>query len=118
MAVLIPITFGMEPANAVFFFMGIIIGGQFGNSLPAVLIGTPGTPASIMSAVEGYEFQKRGEGGKALGLSLVSSTVGQLLSGIGFVLLVIPLADFSVRFLFPEIFALSVLGLTTAATLA
>ena len=118
MAVLTPITFGMVPTNAVFFFMGIIVGGQFGNSLPAVLIGTPGTPASIMSAVEGYEFQKRGEGGKALGLSLVSSTVGQLLSGIGFVLLVIPLADFSVQFLFPEIFALSVLGLTTAATLA
>ena len=117
MAVLVPITFGMVPANAVFLFMGIIVGGQFGNSLPSVLIGTPGTPASIMSAVEGYEFHKRGEGAKALGLSLISSTFGQLLSGIGFVLLVVPLAEFAVKFLFPEIFALSVLGLTTAATL-
>lgn len=117
LAVLLPLTFTMSPENAIILFLAIYVGSQFGNSLPAVLMRTPGTPASVMTAIEGYPFQQRGEGARALGVCLTSSIFGQLFAFVSVAILILPLARFSVKFISPEVFALAVFGLVAAASL-
>ncbi len=117
MGVMLPFTFGMRPENAILLFVGILVGSQFSNSIPAVLIRAPGTPSSLMTSIEGYELQRRGEGGRALGVALVASTIGQFISFLLASSLLVPLAEIAVYFLFPEMFALSILALTCAVTL-
>lgn len=117
LALALPFTFGMSTEQSIILLTGIYVGSQFGNSIPAILIKTPGTPSAVLVVVEGYEFHKRGESGRALGLSLVSSTIGQFLSILAFIALVVPLSSVAVYFLAPEIFALAVLGLACVASL-
>ena len=117
MAVLLPMTFGMSPENAIFFFISIYVGSQFGNALPSILMRTPGTPASVMTAIEGHAFQQKGEGARALGISLVTSLWGQLFSFLLVAFLLFPIAEVAVRFLAPEVFALAFFGLMAASGL-
>ncbi len=117
MAVMLPITLRLSPEQGIFLMSAILVGANFGNSIPAVLVRIPGSSSALLTIVEGYPFQQRGEGGRALLICLISSVVGQTLGVLMFILFVIPLSQVAVRFLFPEIFALTVFGLLTAAGL-
>lgn len=117
MAVALPFVIRTEPEYAIFLFTAIMIGALFGNALPAILVGVPGTPSALLTVEFGAPFARVGEGGRALLVSLVGSTVGQVSGVLAFTFLIGPVAAFSVNFLFPEFFALELLGMTAAAAL-
>jgi putative tricarboxylic transport membrane protein len=116
--VALPFTFTMAPEQAVAFVMAILVGANFGNSIPAILIGVPGTPSAILTAQEGFLLHRQGKTGLALGTMYISSLVGQGVSIIFFVALVVPLASLAYLFLPPEIFAMALLGMTAVIGLA
>jgi len=113
----LPFTFLMEPVDAVAFLLAIGVGNQFGNSIPAILIGLPGSPATILTVIEGFTLHKRGETGLALGVAYLGALGGQLVSILFFVALVVPLARLAYVFLQPEIFALYLLGMVCIVSL-
>jgi putative tricarboxylic transport membrane protein len=113
----LPFTFGMEPLQAVAFLLAISVAAGFGNSIPAILLSVPGTPAAVLTAIDGFKLHKRGESGLALGVSFVAALVGQVISIPFFVLLVVPLSGLAYVFLAPEIFALYLLGMVAILSL-
>src|SRR5574344_2673903 len=79
-ALLIPITFGMPAETALIVLAGVYCGAIFGGSISAILIHTPGTPASAATAIYGYQLTLRGKAAKALSVACVASFCGGLLS--------------------------------------
>ena len=115
--VMIPFTIGLDPIVAVVFIVAINVAVSFGNSIPAVLLGLPGTPSAFLSALDGYALHRRGKSNLALGAAWWGASLGQLLSIPLFVLLVLPLSTLAYTFLSPELFALYFLGLTAISAL-
>jgi putative tricarboxylic transport membrane protein len=113
----LPFTFVMSPVHAVAMLLSISVGNQYGNSIPAILMGLPGSPAAVMTVIDGHLLMKRGEGSAALGVAFVAALGGQLLSIVFFVLLVVPLSGVAYLFLAPEIFALYLLGMVALVSL-
>jgi len=118
MALLLPFTWGMDPLVAILIYSGIYCGGQYGGSIPSVLIGTPGTPSSAATVLDGYPLHLQGKTGMALGMSLYASVTGGLISAIILVILAIPLASVALAFGPAEYFSLALLGLTLIASLS
>ena len=79
-ALLLPLTFGMDATAGILMLLGIYVGAIYGGSISAILLHTPGTPASAATAIDGYQFSKRGEAGRALGIATLSSYVGGVVS--------------------------------------
>ena len=77
----------------------------YGGSITAVLIHTPGTPASAATAMDGYEMTKRGEGVKAIGIVTIASMIGGTISAIALMFISPPLAQLSLKFSAPRIFS-------------
>ena len=117
-ALCLPLTFGMPPAVAMSLLMGLYIGGTSGGLISAILINIPGTPASVATCFDGSPMAKRGEAGKALGIGVVYSFIGTLLSIVALVFIAPPLADFALQFSPAEYFALALFSLTMIGTLA
>ncbi|HWM33641.1 MAG TPA: tripartite tricarboxylate transporter permease [Pseudolysinimonas sp.] len=117
-SVTLPFTFSMSPEAAVAFLVAITVGVNYGNSIPAILVGVPGTPTAVLSAIDGYKLHIRGESGLALGTQYFSALIGQLISTVFFVALVVPLSQLLYVFLTPELWALHLLGLTAVISLA
>ena len=78
-ALLLPVTFGMDPATGLIVLGGIYCGAIFGGSISAILIHTPGTPASAATAIEGYQLTLRGKAAKALFTACFASFCGGLI---------------------------------------
>ena len=114
-ALLLPVTFGMDPATGLIVLGGIYCGAIFGGSISAILIHTPGTPASAATAIEGYQLTLRGQAARALSVACVASFVGGLLSCISLYFLSPILAELALKFKSPEYFWLSIFGLTVIA---
>ncbi len=113
----LPFTYFMGPVPAVAFLLSIAVGNQFGNSIPAILIGLPGSPATILTVADGFALHKRGETGLALGIAYLAALGGQAVSILFFVALVVPLAGLTYVFLAPELFSLYVLGMVSIISL-
>ncbi|WP_324650068.1 tripartite tricarboxylate transporter permease [Georgenia sp. H159] len=96
----------------------IYVAGQFGDRIPAILINTPGTPASIATTLDGYPMAKNGQAGLALVVSGIGTAVGILASMVLFVLIAQPIASFALRFGPAEMFALVLFGLTVMISIA
>ncbi len=114
-ALLLPVTFGMDPAQGLIVLGGIYCGAIFGGSISAILIHTPGTPASAATAIEGYELTKKGMAAKALSVACFSSFCGGLLSCFSLYFFSPFLAELAMKFKSPEYFWLSLFGLTIIA---
>lgn len=114
-ALLLPVTFGMDPATGLIILGGIYCGAIFGGSISAILIHTPGTPASAATAIEGYQLTLKGEAAKALTVACFASFCGGLLSCISLYFFAPPLAQLAMKFKSPEYFWLSLFGLTIIA---
>jgi putative tricarboxylic transport membrane protein len=110
-AMVLPLTIFMPSGDSITVMMAIFVGTMLGNGIPAVLLRIPGTASALLTAEEGYIFQQRGEGDRALVMSFLAATVGQALSVVVFIIAVIPLASIATSFLFPELFALLSVGL-------
>jgi putative tricarboxylic transport membrane protein len=113
----LPFTFAMSPEAAVAFLVAITVGTNYGNSIPAVLVGVPGTPAAVLTAVDGYKLHQAGQSGLALGVQYFAGMVGQLVSTVFFVAMVVPLSELLYVFLAPELWALILLGMCALVSL-
>jgi putative tricarboxylic transport membrane protein len=102
----------MDPVQAVAFLVAANVGSSYGNSIPAILIGVPGTSSAVLTAVDGYELHRKGQTGLALGVQYYGAMFGTLTGIPLFLLMVVPLAHLTYVFLAPEMFALFFLGMT------
>src|SRR5262245_3758206 len=117
-AMLLPITFGLDPLSSLVMLAGIYYGAQYGGSTTSILVNIPGEAASIVTCIDGHEMAKQGRAGAALGIAALGSffagTVGTVfIAGFG-----PPLAAVAQQFNSPDYFSLMVLGLVTAVILA
>ena len=117
-ALLLPMTFTMAPETGLIVLGAIYCGAIFGGSISAILIHTPGTPASAATAIEGYQLTLQGKAGKALAVACFSSFCGGLLSCISLYFFAPLLAQLAMKFGSPEYFWLSIFGLTIIAGVA
>ena len=118
MALLLPFTYALEPITAIVLLAATYVGAEYGGSIPAILIRTPGTNAAAATVIDGYEMNRQGKAGLALGISLYSGVIGSLFGLAMLVLLSEPLARMALSFRPPSYFALGVLGLSVIATLS
>lgn len=116
-ALLLPMTYSMTPTQGIIMLMGIYIGANYGGSITAIAINTPGTPSAAVTSFDGYPLAQQGRGGEAMGISLIASTFGGLVGIIVLMLCSVPLASIALKFWPSEYFALCIMGLTTVATL-
>ena len=116
-AVLIPLTFVMQPLAALGMIAGIYNGAMYGGAIPAILLRIPGTPAGIATVFDGYPMAQQGRARTALSISLASSALGSAVSALALLLLAPPLAAVSLSFGPSEYFWLAVFGLTSIAVL-
>lgn len=118
MALLLPLTFVMDVGTALMLLAGVWVGANYGGSIPAILIRVPGTASSAAAIVDGNALARQGKAGKALGVSLVCGSIGGFISIVLLIALVVPLGRLALSFASPEIFALTIFGLTVIATVA
>ena len=117
-ALVLPLTFGMSAVPAILLLIGVYVGAIYGGSISAVLLNTPGTPASAATTLDGYTMAKRGEAGRALGIATMSSAMGGLTSCI-FLLLIAPqLAKISLSYSSPEYFMIAFIGLCIISSIS
>ena len=114
-ALMLPLTFTMEADTGLIVLGAIYCGAIFGGSISAILIHTPGTPASAATAIEGYQMTLRGRAGKALATACWSSFWGGLLSCISLYFFSPLLAQLALKFMSAEKFWLGIFGLTIIA---
>jgi putative tricarboxylic transport membrane protein len=116
-ALILPFTFDMDPVPAVTMLLSVTVGVAYGNSIPAILVGVPGTPASVLTALDGYKMHQQGDTGYALAIAFVAAVLGQIVSVLFFIGAVIPLAGLAFFFLTPELFALFFFGVVAIVSL-
>ena len=117
-ALLLPVTYSMDPVAALVMLMAIYTSAMTGGSISAILLHTPGTPANAATAMEGYPLTKKGRGLEAVGMSMLSSGIGGFASALALLVIAPPLAKVSLMFSEPESFLISVFGLTVIGSLA
>ena len=118
MALLLPFTYTLDPTNAIVLLASTYIGAEYGGSVPAILIRTPGTNAAAATVIDGYEMNRQGKAGLALGISLYSGVIGSLFGLAMLMTLSGPLAQVALAFTPMAYFALGILGLSVIATLS
>jgi len=118
MALLLPLTYGMNPTAAIVMLAATYVGAEYGGSIPAILIRTPGTNAAAATVVDGYAMKEQGRAGEALGISLYSGFVGGLFGLAVVLLLAQPLSTVALAFTPQAYFALGVLGLSIITSVA
>ncbi|MDA3133808.1 tripartite tricarboxylate transporter permease [Atlantibacter subterraneus] len=111
-ALLLPLTYSFQGMTGILMLLGVYCGAVYGGSITAILISTPGTPASAATVLDGYPMAKRGEAGRALGLSTGASMFGGVFSTIALVLIAPLLAKVATGFSSAEYFALAVFGIS------
>jgi putative tricarboxylic transport membrane protein len=117
-ALMIPITYGFEPATGLILMAGVYYGAIFGGSTSSILINAPGVAGTVATAFDGYPMARQGHAGKALAIAAYSSFSGGTIAAI-FLLVAAPsLATVSLAFQSTDYFALMVLGLTAVAAFA
>lgn len=118
MALLLPFTVGMEPATAIVLLASVYVGAEYGGSIPAILIRTPGTNSASATVLDGYEMARQGRAGEALGISLMSGLIGGLFGVVVLVLATESLAKVALAFTPAAYFSLGILGLSVIAGLS
>ena len=119
MAVVIAMTFSyaLDPLPAIALLVAVYCAAITGGVISAILFSIPGTPSSATTTFDGFPMAQRGEGGKALGIMLVTSAIGGIISCIALLLLTQPLASVALKFGPSELFAVAFLGLSILVTL-
>lgn len=117
-ALLVPITFGMNPATGLLALGSLYIGAMFGGANSAILLNTPGTPAAVATTFDGYPLNLKGHADRALIAALMASVVGGIIGTLALIFLSAPLAKFALGFGPSEYFWLAIFGLTIIGGLA
>ena len=116
MAILLPISFFLDPVVGIPFLLGVYKGGIFGGSIPAILVSMPGTGAAVATSRDGYALTKKGKSRKALDIALFSSVFGDTTSDIFTIMMIFPIAFLVMQFGPPEIFSVLLMSLVIIAT--
>ncbi len=117
-ALLLPLTLGLDPVPALASMAALYCGGTFGGSITAILVNTPGAPPAAATALDGYAMTLKGEGSRALGIAVISSVFGGVFGLVAFVLFAPGLAAIAATFRPMELFALSIFALSMLASVA
>ena len=110
-AILIPLTFKLDPTGALIMLSAIYYGAMYGGTITSVLINVPGEAASVITCFDGYQMAKQGRGGTALGIAAIGSFIGGIVATIALIVVAPPLARLALSFGPPEFFALMLVGL-------
>ena len=116
--VLIPITYGMGAVTGMSMLIGIYIGGVSGGMVASILVGMPGTPASIVTVFDGFPLAKQGLGRKALGVGIVSNTIGGLFGWLCLITIAPQIARLALKLGAFEYSAIIIFGLTAVVSLS
>lgn len=116
--VLLPFTFQMGSVPALLMLTAIFFGSNFGGSISAILINTPGTNAAAATLIDGYPMCKKGQPRRALDMALVASTVGGLISALCLLFFAPQISKVAITFGSPEYFALAIFGLSVIASVS
>ncbi|MCW3843276.1 tripartite tricarboxylate transporter permease [Micromonospora yasonensis] len=117
-AILLPVTFGIEPVTAIIMLAGIFYGAQYGGTITSVLLRLPGEASSVVTVFDGHALARQGRAGTALGIAAVGSFIGGTVSIIALTLVAPLVAGFALDFGPPEYTALALLGILLVATVS
>lgn len=117
-AMLLPITFELEPVSSLIMLAGIYYGAQYGGSTTAILINMPGESSSAVTALDGYQMARRGKAGTALAVAALGSFFAGTVATVLVAIFAPPLTAVALKFGSAEYFSLMVLGLVSAVALA
>ena len=117
-AILIPITFGLNTTTAIITMAGVYYGAMYGGSTTSILINVPGESSSVMTTLDGYQMAKKGRAGPALGMAAFGSFIAGTLAVVLLTFIAPPLANVALSFGPPEYFALTFMGLTLVTSLS
>lgn len=117
-AIMLPITLSLTPAQAIVMLGAIYAAGTAGGSITSILFRIPGEAQSAMTMLDGFPMAKRGEAGRALGISMTASAIGGVFSAIILMFAAPILAQWALRFGQAEYFALALFGMSTVTSLA
>lgn len=114
----LPMSFGMTPMNGISLLVGLYLGGISGGLISAILLKIPGTPSSISTVFDGGPMAEKGEAGRALGIGILYSFLGGLLSIFALMFISPYLAAITLKFTPVEYFAVAIFSLTIIASLS
>jgi putative tricarboxylic transport membrane protein len=117
-AMLLPITFGLEPVGALIMLAGIYYGAQYGGSTTAILVNIPGEASSVVTTLDGHQMARQGRAGVALGIAAIGSFFAGTVATLIIAALAVPLTKLALIFGPAEYFSLMVMGLVFAVVLA
>jgi putative tricarboxylic transport membrane protein len=117
-ALLLPLTFSLDAAAGLSMLAALYMGAMYGGSISAILIKTPGTPAAAATVLDGYPMAQKGQAGRALGISLVASLVGGVISSLALLLVAPILGALALEFGPLELLGVAVLGITIIGSLS
>jgi putative tricarboxylic transport membrane protein len=117
-AMLLPLTFYLEPVSGLIMLAGIFYGAQYGGSTTAILVNLPGETSSVVTCLDGHQMAKQGRAGAALATAAIGSFFAGCFATLLIALFSPPLARIGQSFGAPEYFALMTLGLISAVVLA
>jgi putative tricarboxylic transport membrane protein len=117
-AMLLPLTFKLDPTGAMIMLAGIYYGAKYGGSTTSILLNVPGESSSVVTCIDGYRMAVNGRAGAALGMAAIASFIAGTFGVVALMLVAPPLAQLSLAFSAPEYFALMVLGLAMVVLLA
>ena len=116
--VFLPFTFTLGTVHALLLLCGIFFGANFGGSISAILINTPGTNGACATLLDGYPMARNGHLLKALDMALLASTFGGLVSALALLFFAPPISQVAMKFGAPEYFALAIFGLSIIASVS
>lgn len=116
-ALLIPVTFGMDPASALMMLTGIYYGCMYGGAVTAILLNTPGDAAAVMTVLDGYPLARKGKAASTLAIAAVSSFIAGIMGVTALSFVALPLAAVALHFGPTEYFALIFFALSTVSAL-
>jgi putative tricarboxylic transport membrane protein len=117
-ALLFPLTFNLDPVEAIIMLSGIYYGAMYGGSTTSILVNIPGEAASVVTCLDGYQMARKGRAGAALGISAFGSFIAGTLSVFGLALLAPAVAGFALKFGAPEYFSMIAVGLVAVTFLS
>ncbi|MEI7670927.1 MAG: tripartite tricarboxylate transporter permease [Deltaproteobacteria bacterium] len=113
MAIILPITFGMDPTPAMIMLCALYYGAMYGGSTTSILVNVPGEASSVVTAIEGHQLARQGKAGTALGLSAIGSFFAGIFGTFALAFLASTLAEYSLKFGPAEMFSLVLMGMFT-----
>src|SRR5882762_1339606 len=117
-AMLLPLTFHLEPVSGLIMLAGIFYGAQYGGSTTAILVNLPGESSSVVTCIDGHQMARQGRAGSALAVAALGSFFAGCVATIVIAALVTPLTALAISFGAAEYFSLMVLGLVAAVVMA